>query len=340
MFPRGGVGGADKELKLLGPPPRTVVDVGPAGRRSAACPACLCEAARMKGILLAGGHGTRLAPLTGVISKQLLPVYNKPMVYYPLSVLMLAGIREVMVISTPAHLPLFEAVLGEGTRWGMSFRYVPQPEPAGLAQAFLLDPGFHAGDASCLVLGDNLIHGSTLRSDLAAAAASVSGPAREAGCTIFGYPVKNPTAYGVVGFDDAGRATSLEEKPAAPASAYAVPGLYFYDDSVTRRAAALAPSPRGELEITDLNRTYLDDGSLRVTRWGRGTAWLDAGTHETLLEAQQYVHAVEERQGLLVGCPEEVAFRNGWIDAGELGALAEPLSGGSYGRYLAALASG
>ncbi len=296
----------------------------------------------MKGILLAGGHGTRLAPLTAAVSKQLLPVYNKPMLYYPLSVLMLAGIREVMVVSTPAHLPLFETLLGDGGRWGMRFHFVPQPEPVGIANAFLLDPGFHAGEPSCLVLGDNLIHGATLRADLAAAAASVGGTAgeRAAGCAIFGYPVKEPTAYGVVGFDEAGRATSLEEKPRRPASSYAVPGLYFYDDTVGERAAALSPSARGELEITDLNRTYLDEGRLRVTCWGRGTTWLDAGTHETLLEAGQYVHTVEARQGRLIGAPEEVAFRNGWIDAGRLAELAAPLAESGYGGHLLALAEG
>ena len=290
------------------------------------------------GILLAGGHGTRLAPLTGALSKQLLPVYDKPMVFYPLTTLMLAGVREVMVVSTPKHLPLFEAVLGDGRGWGMELIYAEQAEPKGLAQAFLLNPGFHAGRPSCLALGDNLLHGSTLRADLAAAAEAVSGPDPAAGACVFGYPVADPTAYGVVGFDAQGRATSLEEKPAQPKSRYAVPGLYFYDATVGERAAVLHPSARGELEVTDLNRTYLDEGRLRVVKWGRGTAWLDAGTHESLLHAGQYVHAVQERQGLRVGCPEEVAFRNGWIDADALRALAEPLAGSGYGEYLRSLA--
>lgn len=328
----------------------------------------------MKGILLAGGHGTRLGPLTGAISKQLLPVYNKPMIYYPLSVLMLAGVREVLVISTPAHLPLFRAVLGDGSAWGMALEYVEQPEPKGLAQAFLLKPDFHAGQPTCLVLGDNLIYGSGLRNTLRDATERVSrssGPLFEqfehfeqseqseagagsasggaggeqtevsaaggGGAVVFGYPVKDPRRYGVVEFDGAGRAVSLEEKPEKPRSHFAVPGLYFYDASVTERAAKLAPSARGELEITDLNRTFLDEGKLHVKVWGRGTAWLDAGTHESLLEAQTFVRTIEERQGTMIACPEEIAFRQGWIDSASLRRSGEAIKS-EYGDYLRTVA--
>lgn len=296
----------------------------------------------MKGIILAGGHGTRLGPLTGAISKQLLPVYNKPMVYYPLSVLMLAGVREVLVISTPTHLPLFEAVLGDGAAWGMRLEYVAQPEPKGLAQAFLLKPDFHAGQPTCLVLGDNLIYGSGLRRTLQEAQAAVCANGDDAGgegcgAMVFGYPVKDPERYGVVEFDATGKAVSLEEKPKKPKSHFAVPGLYFYDASVTERAAALTPSPRGELEITDLNRAYLEEGRLRVKLWGRGTAWLDAGTHESLLEAQTFVRTIEQRQGTMIACPEEIAFHQSWIDAARLREAGAAINN-EYGRYLTALA--
>ncbi|BAM02592.1 glucose-1-phosphate thymidylyltransferase RfbA [Phycisphaera mikurensis] len=286
----------------------------------------------MKGILLAGGHGTRLAPLTGAISKQLLPVYNKPMIYYPLSVLMLAGVREVMVISTPTHLPLFGQVLGDGSAWGMRFHFVEQAEPRGLAQAFTLDPGFHGTEPACLILGDNLIYGSGLARTLASAAAAARRPG--GGAAIFGYPVRDPRAYGVVEVDGGGRAVSLEEKPARPRGHLAVPGLYFYDGSAGERAAALAPSPRGELEITDLNRTYLDDGLLSVERWGRGMAWLDAGTHESLLEAQNFVRTVEQRQGTMIGCPEEIALRSGWIGADDVLRVADAMGDNRYASYL------
>ena len=287
----------------------------------------------MKGILLAGGHGTRLAPLTGALSKQLLPVYNKPMIYYPLSVLMLAGIREVMLISTPHHLPLFREALGDGTAFGIELTYVEQPKPAGLAQAFLLDPEFHRDQPTCLILGDNLIYGSGLRTTLREAAASADA----GGAVVFGYPVRDPQRYGVVEFDADGRAVDIQEKPERPRSHFAVPGLYFYDRTVTQRAAALSPSPRGELEITDLNRAYLADGALNVRIWGRGTAWLDAGTHGSLLEAGQFVQTVESRQGTMIGCPEEIAFRQGWLDAAALHGRADA-SPNDYGLYLRQLA--
>lgn len=294
----------------------------------------------MKGILLAGGHGTRLAPLTGAISKQLLPVYNKPMIYYPLSVLMLAGVREVMIISTPRHLPLFREVLGDGSAWGMSFHFVEQPEPRGLAQAFTLKPDFHAGSPTCLILGDNLIYGSGIRRSLTNAATRVAGTqGPPGGATIFGFPVRDPRAYGVVELDDEGRPVGIEEKPAKPKSHLAVPGLYFYDETVGERAAGLTPSARGEIEITDLNRSYLADGSLHVERWGRGTAWFDAGTHESLLEAQNFVRTVEARQGTMIGCPEEVAFHQGWIDAGQLNRIADGMGDNGYARCLRSLAS-
>ncbi|MEM9752428.1 MAG: glucose-1-phosphate thymidylyltransferase RfbA [Planctomycetota bacterium] len=287
----------------------------------------------MKGIVLAGGHGTRLGPLTGAISKQLLPVYNKPMIYYPLSVLMLAGIRDVLLISTPTHLPLFRAALGDGSSWGMRFEYVEQPEPQGLAQAFLLKPEFHAGEPTCLILGDNVIYGSGMRTTLNEAATR----AADGGAMIFGYPVRDPSAYGVVAFDEQGKAVSLEEKPEKPKSHYAVPGLYFYDHQVTDFAAELKPSPRGELEITDLNRRYLEEGRLHVRLWGRGTAWLDAGTHESLLEAQNFVRTIEQRQGTMIACPEEIAFYQGWITADQLRTLGVGIKN-EYGRYLVELA--
>jgi len=282
----------------------------------------------MKGILLAGGHGTRLYPLTKAMSKQLLPVYNKPMIYYPLSVLMMAGIREVLIISTPDHLPLFEQALGDGSKWGMNFEFVVQEEPQGLAQAFLLKPEFHDGKPTCLILGDNIFYGSGLRATLEEATALTSG------ATVFGYPVKDPERYGVVEFDPDGNVLSLEEKPENPKSHFAVPGLYFYDDKVTDYAKALAPSPRGELEITDLNKVYMNEGSLKVQLWSRGMAWLDAGTHESLLEAQMFVHAIEERQGVMICCPEEIAYRQGWIDDQQLENLGNEMKSNGYGQYL------
>ena len=284
-----------------------------------------------KGIILAGGSGTRLYPITQAISKQLLPVYDKPMVYYPLSVLMLAGIREVLVINTPHEQDLFKRLLGDGSQWGMRIEYAAQPSPDGLAQAFLIGREFLADSPSCLVLGDNIFYGHGLTELLQRA------NAREHGATVFGYRVRDPERYGVAEFDASGKVVGLEEKPAQPKSNYAVTGLYFYDARVCDFAENLKPSPRGELEITDLNRCYLDDGSLQLEKMGRGYAWLDTGTHESLVEASTYIETIEKRQGLRVCCPEEIVFHNGWIDAAQLRALAQPLAKNGYGQYLLSL---
>ena len=286
-----------------------------------------------KGIILAGGSGTRLYPLTRVVSKQLLPVYDKPMIFYPLATLMQADIREILVITTPHEQDLFRQLLGDGSDWGIRLEYEVQPKPEGLAQALIIAEDFLDGDPSCLILGDNIFHGGGLRQVLSRATSEYEG------ATVFGYWVRDPERYGVVEFDDDFRALSIEEKPQKPKSNYAVTGLYFYDGRASSYARSLAPSSRGELEITDLNRIYLEDGSLSVERLGRGYAWLDTGTHESLQQAANFIETIESRQGLKVACPEEIAFMQGWIDEEQVRNLAEPLRKSGYGEYLLALLS-
>jgi glucose-1-phosphate thymidylyltransferase len=284
-----------------------------------------------KGIILAGGSGTRLYPLTRAVSKQLLPIYDKPMIYYPLSTLMLAGIQDILVISTPRDLPQFESLLGDGSQWGIRLAYAEQPHPGGLAQAFLIGKDFIAGDPSCLILGDNIFYGHGLVDQLKAAAN------RESGASVFGYWVSDPERYGVAEFDPDGRVVGLVEKPSEPKSNWAVTGIYFYDSKVCALAESLEPSVRGELEITDLNNRYLERGELRLERMGRGTAWLDTGTHDSLMQAGEFIETIEKRQGLKVCCPEEVAFNNRWIDEGQLRVIAEGLRKSGYGDYLLGL---